>query len=598
MGDKRNKIAKLSKTKRPAARKAVAAAAAKKSGVAASNDTTITAIETSNRRTTRSTKKPQVKETQSGNPGALVRDNSPLAPSVPGNVEEAAGDSQWTTQDKERLDNAKEARLTSPEQAASSENGTVAHEMPNVGKSQLAVGLDFILDRMEKEKLSDEEGLDHEANAEREEEYVDDSDEDGDEEEEEESEPAIVLEYQVAAADRLRNMSVSSAFTYKEHHRAIAGAMGFVDPKDVDALELVWKMSTAKKNELPAEYSGQKDLIKIINSYRVALEKEEKKKGDWAKKVKEGKTAGKKAPVPQDIVILVSNIGDGPKKGKGKKADDSKETSSAETKTDVTFYKSVRAEFPCAKDPMAVCFLDPFGNHHHVTPTDVNLWETLTKQNPEKYSMREIPDVIRASMNAGLIRRSAAAKQAPAPSGPSQSVPSSSAPNPHAQNATFPGSATPFPSHFGSADPSLMAMYHPPPFAFNPYIRPLGFDGGGFFGGPPSPARFDMAVEYPRVADWLQFAVDANPTRVSDDETYAHFGPILEKAGFRRINQLVSNKYVQITAETLKGLEIEVGFGSNILRWAAADCAKAERDHTHAHQKRMMPGPSYEGWSA
>lgn len=125
---------------------------------------------------------------------------------------------------------------------------------------------------------------------------------------------AIVLEYQVAAADRLRNTSVSSAFTYKEHRRAIAGAMGFVDPKDVDALELAWKISTAKKNELPAEFSGPKDLIKITNAYRAAVEKEEKKKADWGKKVKEGKTAGKKAPVPQDIVIVISNVGDGPKK--------------------------------------------------------------------------------------------------------------------------------------------------------------------------------------------------------------------------------------------------------------------------------------------
>lgn len=65
-------------------------------------------------------------------------------------------------------------------------------------------------------------------------------------------------------------------------------------------------------------------------------------------------------------------------KGKGKTTDDDKEASAADTKTDVTFYKSARAAFPCAKDPMAVCFLDPFGNHHHVTPTDVNLWETLS----------------------------------------------------------------------------------------------------------------------------------------------------------------------------------------------------------------------------
>lgn len=147
-----------------------------------------------------------------------------------------------------------------------------------------------------------------------------------------------------------------------------------------------------------------------------------------------------------------------------------------------------------------------------------------------------------------------------------------------------------------------MAMYHPhPPFAFNPYIRPppLGFDGAGFYGAPPSPARFDATVDYPRVGEWLQFAVDANPARVCDGEIYARFGLVLEGAGFRRINELVSNKYVQITAETLKGLEIEVGFGSNILRWAAADCAKAERDHTQAqYQKHMMQASPYEGWNA
>lgn len=90
--------------------------------------------------------------------------------------------------------------------------------------------------------------------------------------------------------------------------------MGFVSPNDVDALELVWKLSTAKKNELPAEFSGPKDLTKVINAYSAALEKEEKRKTDWEKKVRDGKAAGKKAPLPQDIVILISNVGDMPKK--------------------------------------------------------------------------------------------------------------------------------------------------------------------------------------------------------------------------------------------------------------------------------------------
>lgn len=179
MGDRRNRIARLAKTDRPAARKARTATTKSSSGPANSNRATVTAVGSQSRRTTRSAKQTgSVPEVQGGTPSSAVDDSPPT--SVPDNIGEAAGDSQRTTRDTERLDNTKETRSTSVERAAS-EDGTEAYGMPDVGKSQLATGLDFILDQLEKENLNDEEGLDEEASTEREEEYDDES--------EEESEP-------------------------------------------------------------------------------------------------------------------------------------------------------------------------------------------------------------------------------------------------------------------------------------------------------------------------------------------------------------------------------------------------------------------------
>lgn len=243
---------------------------------------------------------------------------------APDDIRDATVDSQRTTEEKTRLDNKEKATDASAKQAPPTGDGITEGSMPSAAKDRLVAEVDFILDQEEIENVDDEEAFNEEADPWREEDYEDESSE---EEEPGESEqgltmggvkaqvdPAIILEYQVAAADRLRNTSISSAFTYREHHRAIAGAMRFVDLKDVDSLELAWKLSTAKKNELPAEFSGAEDLTKVINSYRAALEKERKKKSDWEKKVKDGKMVGKKAPLPQDIVIMISRVGDGPKK--------------------------------------------------------------------------------------------------------------------------------------------------------------------------------------------------------------------------------------------------------------------------------------------
>ncbi|KIO27919.1 hypothetical protein M407DRAFT_7036 [Tulasnella calospora MUT 4182] len=459
---------------------------------------------------------------------------------APDDIRDAVVDSRRTTGEETRLDNEGKTTDASPKQAPPPGDGIAEGGMPSAAKDRLVAEVDFILDQEEIENVDDEQAFNEEADPEREEEYEDESSE---EEEPGELErgltmggvkaqvnPAIILEYQVAAAEQLRNTSISSAFTYKEHRRANAGAMGFIDLKDVNSLKLAWKLSTAKKNQLPAEFSRAKDLTKVINSYRAALEKERKKKADWEKKVKDGKAASKKAPLLQDIVIMVSRVGDGPKKGKGKTNDDDKEASAAaDTKTDVTFYKSAHARFPCAKDLMAVCFLDPFGNHHHVTPTDVNLWETLSKQNPDKYSVNEIPQEIQVSMNASIVRQSASSKEAPNQSGtaPNTASASASAPtlsNNFPQGIMFPGSAFPFHSYFNGIDLSLMAMYPPTPFGYNPFICPPGhgYDRVGIYGAPPSPACPEVAINYPRVTMWFESHVDMNPERVSDGESYAH----------------------------------------------------------------------------
>lgn len=208
-------------------------------------------------------------------------------------------------------------------------------------------------------------------------------------------------------------------------------------------------------------------------------------------------------------------------------------------------------------------------------------------------------------MNAAIVRRSAASKEAPNQSGTAPNTASASAsaptpPNNFPQGIMFPGSAFPFPGYFNGIYPSLMAMYPPTAFGYNPFIRPPGhgYDGVGIYGAPPSPARPEVALNYPQVTTWFESHVDTNPERVSDGESYAHFGPILERAGFRQINQLVSNKDVRVTAETLKGLNIEVGFGTNILQWAAADSAKADCEHARAqHQRWAMQPSAYEGWN-
>ncbi|KIO15670.1 hypothetical protein M407DRAFT_13193, partial [Tulasnella calospora MUT 4182] len=524
-------------------------------------------VHAKNRPNTRSSKAsgPTVGAQESA-PGSPI-DGSPLM-TAPDDIRDAVVDSQRTTGEEMCLDNEGKTTDASPKQAPPSVDGIAEGSMPSAAKDRLVAEVDFILDQEEIENVDDEQAFNEEADPEREDEYEDESSE---EEEPGESErgltmggvkaqvnPAIILEYQVAAADRLRNTGISSAFTYNEHRHAIAGAMGSVDPKDVNGLELAWKLSTAKKNKLPAEFSGAKDLTKVINSYQAALEKERKKKADLEKKVKDGKAAGKKAPLPQDIVIMVSRVGDGPKKGKGKTNDDDKEASTAaDTKTDVTFSKSACAKFPCAKDPMAVGFLDPFGNHHHVTPTDVNLWETLSKQNPDKYSVNEIPQEIREAPNQSGTAPNTASASASAPT----------LSNNFHQGIMFPRSAFPFLSYFNGIDPSLMATYPPTPFGYNPFICPPGhgYDGVGIYGAPPSPAHPEVALNYPWVITWFESHVDTNPERVSDGESYAHFGPILERVGFRWINQLVSNKDVRVTAETLKGLDIKVGFGTNIL---------------------------------
>ncbi|KAG8937971.1 hypothetical protein FRC00_007018 [Tulasnella sp. 408] len=76
------------------------------------------------------------------------------------------------------------------------------------------------------------------------------------------------------------------------------------------SLELAWKLSTAKKSDLPAEFASEKDLKKITSAYRTAVEKEQKKHATYQDKVKKGTVKpGTREPAQVDIVVDISDIG-------------------------------------------------------------------------------------------------------------------------------------------------------------------------------------------------------------------------------------------------------------------------------------------------
>ncbi|KIO16632.1 hypothetical protein M407DRAFT_12714 [Tulasnella calospora MUT 4182] len=412
-------------------------------------------------------------------------------------------------------------------------------------------------------------------------------------------EPAIVIKYQVPAGNRTRNTNVSSTFSYAEHRRQFAATMGYTTNQQIAALDLAWKLNTAKKSDLPAEFATDRDLKKLIAMYRVAVDKEAGKMVAWKKKVAKGTVkAGTKAPVEVDIVVIITNIGLDKKINKAPNTstqdnDNAQSVSPDQSKPDTSFMKRARAAYPCALDTKAVCFINPFGEHVHVTPNDINLWEALEKQDPTKYNLREIPRELQLYDKSRRGQRLASpnvSDPSTTNTGPAATpgataavqgamMPMTSAVTPHL-TAPFSTSSQPLvhpamhPAYLGflSAHSNALHAMYPPGFPPISYAHPFDI--------PPSPIKPSTTVDYPLITDWLENSVESDAGRIRDGQSYLTYGPLLTQAGFYRINELVDNKYV--TVESLQSLGIELGFASNVLRWANDDVQKANRDALRA----------------
>ncbi|KAG9017102.1 hypothetical protein FRB90_001745 [Tulasnella sp. 427] len=390
-------------------------------------------------------------------------------------------------------------------------------------------------------------------------------------------------QYQVPAGNRIRSTNVPSNFTFVEHKRTIAATMGITDGSMIKDLEIAWKLSTAKKSDLPVEFGSEKDLKTMIVAYRLAVEKEEKKHLSYLAKVKKGAVKpGTKEPAQVDIVVVISDIGvKDKKKDKAREADtvEGESAVAGSTKADTTFYQRLRAAHSCATDPRAVCFLTPTGEHIHATPNDINTWELLEKRHPEKYSIEsgQIPPELklydalgrRPGCNAGASGSTQAAQvQAPNLNTTFQ------LPNTSGGFGTYPSIQ---PGVLGAFDPSLLFASA----AFDPFARlALGYGNtGGLtspFDAPASPYKAEISVDYPLITEWLSDAVDGNSKRVRDGQSYLIFGEQLVQAGFFRIDELVNKKHVNV--DLLKSIGIEVGYASNILSWAEADVTKIQHE--------------------
>ncbi|KAG8928303.1 hypothetical protein FRC01_006151 [Tulasnella sp. 417] len=450
----------------------------------------------------------------------------------------------------------------------------------------LVEGVNSILDQLAVSGEEDEES-----------DFVDEE-EQGDDETQEDRAPessgprenSIVIEYEVPAGNRTRTTNVPSDFPFAEHQRAIAATMGYTERTQVKSLELAWKLSTAKKSDLPAELASEKDLKKMTSAYRTAVEKEAKKHTTYWEKVKKGTIKpGTKEPVQADIVVVISDTGAADKKsGKGKEGSTDPDLAPPATKPDTTFYKRLRAAYPCATDPRAICFLTAAGQHIHATPNDVDTWEALEKQNPERYSIESGQIPAELKLYDALGRRPARAAMASGPpplSSQTQAQMGSSNPQLHPAGGfgILPSSQA---SALAGFDPNLILAAA----AFNPFARmALGYPNAGYpstgsfpslFEAPPSPAKAEISVDYPLITDWLGDAVNGNPKRVRDGQSYLVFGEKLTEAGFFRIDELVNRKHV--TVEALKTLGIEVGYANNILSWAEADVTKIQQEARRA----------------
>ncbi|KAG9023999.1 hypothetical protein FS837_005545 [Tulasnella sp. UAMH 9824] len=449
------------------------------------------------------------------------------------------------------------------------------------GTKDLAQSVNSILDRF---ATSDEE--DEESDFRDEEEQgEDEAQEDNASQSSGPHEDSIIIEYEVPAGNRTCTTNVPSNFSFAEHRRTIASTMGYTGSNQIENIELAWKLSTAKKSDLPAELASEKDLKKMTSAYRIAVEKEEKKHATYKDKVKKGTIKpGTKVPAQVDVVVVISDIGAADKKrGKGKETSADPDAAPLTTKPNTSFYKRLHAAYPCATDPRAICFLTAAGKPVHATPNDVDTWEALEKQDPERYSVEsgQIPPELK--LYDALGRRPARVVATPGNPASSSQTPAQiggSSPQLHPTTGfgIFPASQ---PSAFSGFNPNLILATA----ALNPFARmALGYTNTTLFpssfDAPPSPVKAEISVDYPPITDWLGDAVDGNPKRVRDGQSYSIFGEKFTQAGFFRIDELVNRKHV--TVETLKMLGIEVGYASNILSWAEVDVAKAQQDARRA----------------